>query len=698
MNQSDTKKEPDIISPEDERIFHPEEMTDEEIIREAVDRHAECEGELNDTKREAKEDLIFIAGDQWPEEVKKERSMDNRAMLTINRLPAFINQVDNDLKQNRMEIKVRPVDDGSDVEKADVINGIIRHVMNNRSGRAAVDNARSFAIKCGIGFLRVRTDYCNAKSFDQELIVERIDNPFSVTIPIHLCKEENFSDMPYAIITTRISKDEFKRTWPDADATSWKSLTEAWITQDEVMIAEYFKIITTKRNIVKLADGSVTYKEEAPEGVKIIAERETEDKKVMWYKMTSFSILEKGEFPGENIPIVAITGTEENIDGKKKYISLIRWAKDPQRLYNFWKTSEAENLAFAPISPFILYEDQIKGYEQVWQTANRKAHSYLPVKRISENGASLPLPQRVQANPAPQGLIEAAREAADDIKATTGIFDASLGARGNETSGRAILARAKQGDTANFHFQDNTAKSLQYLGRILVDIIPEIYDVPRTIRIIGEDKKDEVVRVNDGFTDKDGKQKLYDLTTGEYDIVCDTGPAYASRRQEVVETLSELYRVFPPAAQVTSDLFVKSMDAPDSDLWSRRLKTLIPPNALQDGKEPHDPMLQQVTQDLQKTIAERDQMKVMLVDAANQLKDKDNENELKIDIELLKSETALEIAKLKAYPDQIANMQQILLSQIAEIKNKIGNSQGETVQPQPMPPAPGIEQTGVENA
>lgn len=587
----------------------------EELLDLARKRFMDAASAETVLRANALDDLKFRAGRQWPEEVQKQRELDKRPCLTINRLPAFLRQVTNEQRQNRPAIKISPVDGGADPETAEVLQGLIRHIEISSNASIAYDTAFEAAATGGFGYFRVLTDYCDADSFDQDIKIERIRNPFSVYFDPHT-RCPVYSDARYCFVVTTMSREEFAARWPDADVSeiAYAGIGDSsreWLTEDSVRVAEYFRVEVEQKKLLLLEDGSTVWADEVPAGVQLAVKRSrlAERRTIHWAKINGVEVLEERVWPGRWIPVIPVLGDELDIDGERELVGLIRYAKDPQRMYNYWASAETEAIALAPRVPFVGAEGQFEGHEAKWAQANNRNFPYLEYKPKTIAGLLAPPPQRQAFEPAVMAITQARMQAADDLKATTGIHDASLGAQGNETSGKAILARQQEGDTANYHLVDNLSRSIRHLGKILVDLAPKVYDGERVLRIIGDDDTEQAVQINAPTRHK-GVERIFDFSVGKYDVVVATGPSYASRRQQAVETLLELVRSYPAIAEVAGDLLLKNMDFPGAAEVSERLKKILPP-ALQDspeGEEPIPPQAQaqiaQLTQQLEMVMAE----------------------------------------------------------------------------------------------
>lgn len=609
--------------------------SDEEVIKLALKRFKIAEDADNQIREKQLDDLKFRAGDQWPANVVSERNQQLRPCLTINRMPTFIRQVTNDARQNRPQIKVIATDD-STVEQAEIIEGMIRHIQVSSNADIAYDTACDNQVTMGRGYLRIITEYCGHDSFDQDIKIKPVKNQFSVYFD-PACVEPDYCDAMYAFVTADEDKDEYKLNNPDSptcenmDLSGVGDASPGWVTTSSVRVAEYFEVVKKPDTLYLMVDGQTVLKSDLKKKEYVVADnsifdkdgvevsqikdqRPTHIRQVIWRKITAWEILEEKLWAGQYIPIIPVLGEDLNIDGERDLVGLIRYAKDPQRQYNYWSTAATEAIALAPKAPWVIAEGQIEGYEKYWKTANVKNYSHLPYKPTSVDGHLVPAPQRNMAEPPIQAMTMAIQQAAADMKNTTGIHDASLGSQGNEVSGKAIMARQREGDTSNFHYIDNLSRSQRFLGIQIIDLIPIVYDAPRMIGITHQDGTSEVQWINQYFGEKDenGQPKIYDMKKGKYDIAVVTGPSFTTKRQEAAATLTQMVQAYPPMMQMAGDLVVKSMDFDLADELSERFKKMLPPQLQDDENEEIPPqlkakmtqaqqMIDQLTQELHAT-------------------------------------------------------------------------------------------------
>lgn len=567
--------------------------------QEAFELAAEAE---SDDRREYEDDIDFaLLENQWPEAVRKGRELDGRPCLTANLLAPMIRQVVNDARQNKPGITVHPADDKADPETAEIFNGLIRNIEQSSNAEVAYDTALECAVAGGFGYFRINTQYSSDDSFDQDLVIERISNPLSVYGDPYSTAADS-SDWNTAFVTDMMTKTAFEKAYKGADAVNWqddyRDCTAPWLDGDNVMVAEFWRREEVKRTILALSSGEVVgediYRANKAlfdlTGITVVGRpREVRSHKVVQRIMSGAEVLDTVEWKGRYIPIIPVYGSEINLKGKRHFRSLIRSAKDAQRMRNYWRTTSTELVALAPKAPFIGRKGSFDTDQAKWATANTQTHAY-----IEYDGGDAP--QRQPFAGIPAGALQEALNASDDIKAIVGIYDSSLGARSNETSGRAIQARDAQADTGTFHFIDNLSRAIRHAGRVLIDLIPEVYGVERIVRIIGADGEPEMAPVNQpvmmpvkdpktGEPVKDPEtgetqeiEKIYDLTVGKYDLTVKAGPSFASKREEFVAMAGELMRGNPMLQQILTPMIVKNFDIPDAKEIVEKLEAMSPGN------------------------------------------------------------------------------------------------------------------------
>ena len=535
-------------------------------------------------RAEALMDVKFAAGDQWPVEIQNSRNLESRPCLTINKIDAYIRQVTNQQRMQRPRIKVHPVNNLADYKIAQVIEGITRHIEVNSNADTAYDTAFDYAVRMGWGYWRVNTRYVSENSFDQEIYIDTIDNPFTVYFDPNSILPDG-SDAERCLITTVMDKKIFRENYPGADdganfqQRSTGDDTASWITKEDIRVAEYFWIERERAKLYLLSDGTSGFADSdnffarvEASGLTVIDERDSFRKAVKWMKCTAMEVLEEKTWAGKYIPVVPCYGAQVIIDDKRKKYGLVRFAKDPQRMYNFWRTSMTESVALAPKAKWLLAEGQDEGHENEWAMANIKSTPVLRYKQKDIEGQPAPAPTRLQPEPPPTGIMEAAGAISADLQMVLGVLDPNQLPSGN-ISGKALAGQQNQVDLSNFHFYDNMTRSIRQTGKIILDLIPKIYDTQRVMRIIGSDGQPDMTTINE---QSEIGEVLNDVTVGEYDVVMDTGPGFQTKRQQAVESMMPLLTGNAELFNIAGDLVFRNMDFPGADVIADRLAAMNP--------------------------------------------------------------------------------------------------------------------------
>jgi hypothetical protein len=629
--------------------------TAEQILEEALRRWKVSAEAESDIREKMLDDLKFFSGEQWPAHIRAQREKKNRPCITVNRIPQFVQQITNDQRQNRPAIHVNPVED-SDVDVAEVLQGLIRNIEVASDAGTAYDIANEHQVVMGRGWVRVITEYCDDESDLQDIRIEPVRSTFSV-YDDPACQKPDGSDAMYRFVVQDMRKDSYRNDWPNsrlAGVNDWNSIgnsAQGWVDADGVRVAEYWRVVTKKRKRITFTDGTKIYADELAGEVvpkdQIVSERFVTQWQVQQHIINGFEILQSDVVPGKWIPLVPATGKEHDVDGEKYLAGAVRDAKDSQRTFNYSWTNLIETVALAPRAPFVIAAGQVEGFEDIWQTANTENHAYLPYVPMSVGGQYVAPPQRNQAEPPIQAHVQAVVMADNNLKATFGIYDASLGNKGNETSGRAIMARQKESDVANFHFADNFNRMVRHVGRIILSWIPYYYDAERIVRITMPDGETREVAINQPTAFK-GVEKVLDVRTGRYDIAISTGPSYQTKRQEGSEALLQLAQAAPILMERAPHLIVKNLDIPGA---MEIADVLTPPDQREENQQ-IPPQAQMVIQQLQEQLQAKDEFAQQLFEekqaktAELQSKEKIELEKIAVQREELQAKIAIEQMKI----------------------------------------------------
>lgn len=585
----------------------------------------------------AYEDLEFIEvpGAQWTEEAKNART--GRPCLEFDRLGTTIVQITGDIRQMRPAIKVVPVDSRGDVKTADTIAGMVRYIENRSDAPAAYFSGADQQVACGIGHWKVMTEYGSDSTFEQEIRIAPVPDGVGVRWDPDAILPTR-EDGKFCFVPVDMSRDVYEETYPDKPAAEMgdsdladRGLAE-WATADMVRTVEYFTKTPVEKTLALMPDGEILdltdkadqdYAENLERAQLAGARIEKRPgHKVERYIISATEILEGPDLiPGRFIPVVPVLGIEMTIGKKRTRRGVVRKAKDAQRAYNYSRSTQTEVVALQPKAPFVGSEKMFKGYEHIWETANTVNHPFLPYNVDPQS--PLAAPQRVPPPVASSGLAELTGQAAEDIKAITGVYDASLGARSNETSGKAIRARQQEGDVGSYVYIVNFSRSIRHTGAIVTGMIPHIYDTARTLRIVGEDGKVDLVDINKAqgvAVDGEPEAVENDVTVGAYDVAMEMGASYTTRREAALDGMISLVQAAPDVAPLVLDLLAKAQDWPMADKIAKRIRTMLPPQIqAEEAQESGEPMPAQQPNPAQQAEMQAQQRQQQLEEQRHQL-------------------------------------------------------------------------------
>lgn len=586
-----------------------EQPDDLEVMRKRYRRGRDA---VKDLYAKAIEDVRFITvpGSQWDERLRAARR--DRAMYEFPKLRLMVIGIINEIKQNRPQGKVRGTEEG-DRGLAELMQGICRNIESQSNAERAYDIGAEFSVKGGFGVWRICTDYKNDDDFDQDIFIRPVRNPFSVTFD-PAAVEIDRRDGRFAFVEELVPEETILADKPDADLSDFfddNSLAD-WREKGQVKRAEYWYKKPVARQLWMLADGRTEFADEladragveideareilAAAGIAIVKEREVRGHKVCMRLTNGREWLsEEYAFPSKFIPLVPVWGNIDNLEGEDYFSGAVRFGKDQQRLHNLHRTAMIETVAKAPKAPYVLKKKWIEGFEPMWNKANAEDFPYLPVNDQAPDNY---MPQRTQPAQIPAALIQLAGMDNDDMKAATGQFDASLGARSNETSGKAINLRRAQGANSTFNYLDYVVEGIRFTYEILVDMIPRVFDTARVVRVLGADGGEKWKQLYQEVVDPQTGETvvLNDISKGKYDVTVTVGPTYATQRMEAVDAFTQLAGQiggsFPAIAPLLSYFVVHNLDLPGADeLDSILRKMLVQQGLLQpkDGEEPPQP-------------------------------------------------------------------------------------------------------------
>lgn len=623
---------------------------DKKLLETLRDRYKKAVEADQDNRRDALEDMKFahVPGEQWDANMKSERGA--RPCLEFNRLRVTCKRVINQMRAQRPSGKVRPTED-ADKPTAEAMEGLIRNIWANSDGDSVIDLAAEYQVTSGMGAWRVVTKYSRDDAWEQDIAIEAIHNPLCVYAD-PASRDPVGRDAEYWLITTRMSKSAFEAKYPKAEATSFDDENEfddeEWADDDSVRVVEYWYREPVQETLLLLSDGrSVKESQITPEavaemqaqGISVVRSRSVQTHAIKMCVASGSAILERGEWAGSQFPFVRVFGEHMVIDGQWLWWGLVRHSKDAQKAYNYSRTAVIESVARAPQTKYLVTPKQVEGLANEWGESHKKNYPFLPYNPDPQAPGP---PQRMGGIDIPAAWINEVQLSGEDIKATSGIFDASLGAQSNETSGIAIRNRAVQAEVATYNYMDNLSKGIRRTWELLVDLIPHVYDTQRNIRVLGVDGAEKYMAVNDGQVD---------LSRGKYDVTITTGPSFTTQRQEAAEIYTQLAQANPNLFPIAGDLMFKSMDLPYADQIADRLKTLLPPQiqAMEAQGAQADPQVMLAMSQVDQAAQMVAQQGQLVQQAAAETDEKGAEVEKQISaLEIKQAQFKAEVAKVQA--------------------------------------------------
>jgi hypothetical protein len=701
----------------------------EELRRGAMLMFEQAEEGWSQWRIQAVDDYSFCNGKQWDDNLLQIARMRKEPTLQVNRLPTFVKQVENELRQREMAVTISATDEAGSEDTANIFTGIIRGIEARSNAKAHYIYAagENGALVPGVGYIVIDVDYCG-KSFEQDISIRSIKDPMKV-LPDPAVLEADFSDAEYWFVFDDYTESTFKKLYPRAECKSvdmfpTMSSKSSWLGDKVIRVARFWYKEYETRTSYLYENGDIeieskleTFDEETEDGDvveytldkkkgkrPILRSRQVLKTNIKWMDFTAAETLDEGEWAGEMFPIVAVTGPMTIIDGRRDIRGIVRFAKESQQMLNYLASSTARRIASANKTPWLVTKEAINGHEAAWRTMNTDGKPYVLWNAIDAKGNPTQAPIRADQTGQINDLLQAAAKFEEDVKATIGIYDAGLGATPNEQSGVAIKTLAQQGQNANYHFSDNLVTSLKRVGDILLDLIPKIYDTPRALKSITPDGQGQIVKINQIF-DKKGEQKKYDIAgaAGHYGVSVNVGPAYATTKQAAIASLTTLMQTYPNAAPALFDLVVRNMDFNGKEIAAERMLKLlaqtnpglvespdqadIPPQA-QAAMVQQNQVIQTLTQELQllteehaklvqqvqsKQIDHELEMEKIAAQTQSQasLSDKQAENDIKVAAaratsDAVIAEKNLEMTSIKAQLAHTEKMMQLTMSAIKQ--------------------------------
>ncbi len=672
---------------------------EQSIVDIARKRYQRARDAYDTLRQQAIADTRFVMGDsennwQWPEDVYTSRAeVQKKPCLTINLTAQHCNQIINSIRQNRPSGRVLPVDNIADPDTADILGGLCRSIQSYSNADTAHDIAAEHAIYGGEGYWRVLTEYETETSFDQVITIKPLVNPQLVYIDPDAIEPDR-SDAKWGFIFEDLSPEEVKLEFPDLDPSSWaQDGDRGWVQKDMIRIAEYFYCDFVPDTLLLLGDGATALKSKLPEGAKIagkfltlldgqvfaiVNQRETKTKKWYWCKLVGGETepVDKKAWPGSYLPIITVVGKELNVNGEMVRKGIVRDIKDPARMVNYSYSASVETLALQNKVPYLASSESIENFEDIWGAANLENRAYLPWNAYDEEGRQLPKPERQAPAVMPSAQVQMLQLSTEEMRAASGQQNANFGIKSEAASGVGIQRLKAQGEIATFHFPDNLSRALTCEMRVLVDLIPKIYDTKRIVRILGLDGKESKAvldpEMEQPYAEAQGDvagevQKIFNPLMGRYDVAISTGPSYQTQRQEAADTLTELTSRNPQIMQVAGDIVMRSYDFPMAEEMAKRLEKTLPPNLLDKKEGELPPQVQKQMQEMQQQVEQLGQALEAASNHAEELEAESKSKQAELGIKAFDAETnRLKVLGTAMTPEQVQALVMQTVQQLLE--------------------------------
>jgi hypothetical protein len=618
---------------------------DAAILDEARSRFKRASDWESEFRKLYVEDVKFANADtdngwQWPDHVKRDRDLNNRPSLTINKVKPIVVSLANEARQNRPQAGVKPVGDRVSFAAAQVWEGLLRHVDYTSNAGSVYVAAKECQLEGGIGYWRVAHDYVDETSFDQEIRISPLD-PMGVYLDCDIQPGSTGVDSMWGFVFEEWDREEFKRQFPGVDLPPpSKSTTlderESWVRSDAVRVAEYYRILLRQDTLLYIEDSTgriwtgfkslvpAEWRDQLPlyKAGKIgsmYRDREVKTRNLQWYKISGAVITERRiDLKGKYIPIVRLPGRERKIEGRLYRAGLVRALKDAQRMYNYNTSGEVEVVALQTKTPWVTPAAAIEGNETAWNNANRDNAAYLPYRHVDEDGNPIPPPTRPEPPTPAQGFLEGLRIAAAELEMASGVAQAQQQQPTIERTPRALQMRERMGNLVNYDFTDSELQAVRHTAIICIDLAPHIYDTRRVVQTMAKDRTISEISIDPDAPDAHARQEpqgpgdpvkiLFNPKIGKYAVEADVGPAFQTQRQETWNAFVEILSSAPELMNVFGDLGFLAADFPMADEIAERIRRNIENTApwlVKDGQV--GPVVQKLQADLtnsQQQVAE----------------------------------------------------------------------------------------------
>lgn len=640
---------------------------------------------FNENIVRGKDDMNFVLRDQWTAVERSEFTRLFKPAMTFNKLYDSTKKVVGEQRKNKPDLIVRSLTGKATQEQINLRADLVRTISYQSQNDLVYQTAFKSALMMGFGAFQVLIDYEAPRSFNKIIKYDIIPDATSCSWDPTALKphkgDGNFCSRRFVF-----TRDEFFATYPYvlnpvSYVDPYMLLDFQWTTRDTIIVCDefvkewfpltinhvkvgdQFKVLTNdewedeQKNYKKKLDiagmGEARSIIEKDKPIKV-GERQTQDYKIMHYRLIRDRIIDFSVWPSRQLPIPFVDGDSYYIEGRQYTKSFIHEARDAQKLLNYSRSETAAELKNRRREQWLGTPDNIIGYEQDW----RNPELQMGILRAKPDPKTGMMPKKMPAWEISQGLFATSAAAGQDIKEILG-FSENDNLQGQDISGKARRERKLEGSMSSYVFQDNLNQAIEQGGRIVNDLLPYIIgDEQRQMNISKKDGKTDTIVMNQRQGEGDNAKIMNRLMPGEFDVEIDTGPSFSVQKDIALEFLQNTLQMFPQAFPLIADLWAKNLDVQFMPQMAERFQTLVPPDILakEQGKPAPppkpDPQAQMAQQEMQLKQQQMQQGQMALQIKAAELQLKKEKNQLD-QLELqLKAEQAHMDGQLDVYNHQ----------------------------------------------
>jgi hypothetical protein len=599
-------------------------MTDFTDITKVNSTLKECQDVEHDNRDRVRKAHNFIEAKdgQWEPEFIYKRQDKYRG--TFDKVTPIINGIHGEIVKADFDARVRPAGGTATQELAKTYDGLVRNIETISNASHVYAQAARDMIVSGIGGWEIRVDWADGDSFDQDFLIKWIPS-FEDRVWIDKNSTmQDASDANHAFIIDNISKEKYKKMFPEGSCMSVGNDRSADVYTHKAEGIEIGRILYKKpftKKLVMMTDGSVYEDDEdfqavvdelAEQGIEIAKNPDgspkQRDKKTFKVYSRLFDgggfLTPEQETVFSGIPIIPNYLNFAIREGKLIYKGNVEPLMDAQRSYNTFRSREIEDIALTPPEVIWATRDQLSNPSDlaaVEKMSVSQQRVYLYTKDADVPGP----PVRDRAPVISPGLQQSIQNSLDDIQTTSARSPLMSGDTDGVLSGVAIEKLQNKGDSLTIQVFRSMEIAICRTVRLLVDGIPKLYDSTAQKRILNEDGSYELIELNKKTVDLDtGKTvTLNDLSQGKYDVTCSSGPSFKNRQQESVRALIELSNAVPGVGEASADILLNNVATPGVDLVAERIRRV----QLQNGVIPDSQMTNEEREEIEKARAMAEQ-------------------------------------------------------------------------------------------